>query len=508
MRKVLALLLVIFGLLATVPAWKAMQVADRWVQFLNFERGRNVLVAFERRGIGIFAPRELQFQVMRLNEVYYKGEKVGYIAILYPSGYILIPNTEIVSPVKFYSTSGEFDPGKNGFHRDLLEYLYIALKAEERTPLIKGAPTWDFLVSANPATIKAMAEEEATFGPIVTTRWNQSWPYNKYTPVVNGYHTPTGCVATAYAQILKFWNWPNRGKGSYSYYWSTGGKTLTANFDHPYYWDRMPDKLDSNSTDAEIDAVARLMYDIGVAVEMDYAPGGSGAYPWLAIENFPKFFKYSKDMTYIIRCNAFQGDNCLPGHLKSAAQWVGEIRSYIDRFEPIEFSMFGKSGNNYSGHAVVVDGYKITGTQRFIHINMGWGGSSDGFYSVDNILNFNLPSWEYAIVNIYPDNPPPKALNVKAVRHTDRGLFVHRYMDEITWDPPSEGENGISKYQVIRWAVDSGFVDVVEEVPVGQERKVVVNVGTRDLEYKYAIVSVAPDGKRGHPTSFVSVERK
>ena len=508
MRKILVLFLIIFGLFATVPAWKAMQVADKWVQFLNYERGENVIRGFERRGIGLFTPREIRFQVMNLNEVYYKGEKVGYVAILYPSGYILIPNTEIISPVKFYSTSGEFNPEKNGFHRDLLEYLYRALEVDNKLPAIKGSPQWDFLVHASPATLKAMASEEITFGPIVSTRWNQSWPYNKYTPIINGNHTPTGCVATAYAQILKFWNWPDRGKGSYSYYWDTGGRTLSANFDHPYYWDRMPDKLDSNSSEAEIDAVARLMYDVGVAVEMEYGPGGSGAYPSIAIKNFPKFFKYSNDMRYTLRCNAFHGDNCVPGHLKNATQWVSELRRHIDRFEPIEFSIYGKSGNDYSGHAVVVDGYRITDSQSFIHINMGWGGSSDGFYSVDNILNFNLTSWEYAIVNIYPDNPPPKALNVEAIRYTDRGLFVHRYMDEITWNAPSAGEGGISKYQVIRWSVNSGFVEVVGEVSVGQEKKVVIDVGTRDLDYRYAIISIATNGKRGHPTSFVAVVRK
>ncbi|MCD6453817.1 MAG: C10 family peptidase [Candidatus Aminicenantes bacterium] len=507
MKKLISLLILVIGIFASVPPWKAMEVALKWVSFMNQERGNTVIFYMERKGMGMYFPREFKYELMQLREVFFRGEKVGYVAELFPSGYILIPDTEIISPVKFYSFSGKFDPDKIGFHKDLVFYLYRAKRAEDK---VYGnySSRWTKIMGYSPAQIKAMADSEITFGPIVETRWNQGWPYNKYTPVVGGNHTPTGCVATAFAQIMKFWSWPDRGKGSYTYYWESGGKMLSADFNHPYHWDLMPVSLNSNSPQEQIDAVARLMYDVGVAVEMDYAPGGSGAYPEWAIYNFPKFFKYSSDMTYILRCNAFNGDNCVPGHLKSANQWVAELRRYLDRVEPIEFSIYGKSGNDYTGHAVVVDGYRIADGQSFIHINMGWGGNSDGFYSVDNILDFNLTAWEYAIVNIYPENQPARPRNVKAVRKIDRGIFVHRYYDEVTWDPPSTGASELKGYEILRWDVSRGFVKVVASVQSGEERIAVTEAGTTQEDYRYAVRAISKEGKRGHPSVFVSVERE
>ncbi len=503
MKKILIFLVLTFGIFSMVSPWKAMKIAQNWVELVNYRMGKKIIL--DEGNFGFYSPKEISYRVMNLREAYFKGEIVGYIAELYPAGYILIPGTEVLSPVKLYSLRGKFLPEKIGFQKDVLRLLHEAMNGENEIG-VQASPKWELIVSAKPSQLKEMASRETIFGPIVETRWNQTSPYNLYTPEIGGSHTPTGCVATAYAQILKFWDWPDRGKGSYSYYWVEGGRTLSANFDHPYHWDRMPDSLSDSSPEDEKKEVARLMYDIGVSLEMDYESEGSAAYPSDAIVQFPKYFKYSHDINYIQRCNLFYTSDwtCVPGHFKPAAVWFQELKGKIDQFEPFEFSIYAKSGSNYEGHAVVVDGYEMTDSSKFIHINMGWGGSSDAFYSVDNILNFNILDWQSAIINIYPENLPSRPRNVSAKRHVDRGVFVYRYMDEVTWDAPSSGEGGISKYQVLRWDRANGIIKVVAEVKVEREREAKINVGTQEMDYKYAVLSVAKDGKRGKPTSFVS----
>ncbi len=496
MKKILMIFLWVFLLLGEVPADKAWKVAHKWVVFMNqemrFFAGLRTLPEF-------FSPeirQDMNFAIMDFREVYYRGERVGYLAELFPTGYILLPLSSSVSPVKLYSYRGRFQPELVGFHRDVLRllYLYRHLEGTDKR--------WKYLLGIPTGKLKAAAGQQVIFGPMVETRWNQGRPYNKYTPTISGYHTPTGCVAVAYSQIMKFWQWPDRGQGSRTYYWETGKKYLSANFSHPYRWDKMPAALNDRSTPEEIDAVARLMYDVGVAVDMDYGISGSGAYPTNAIDTFPRHFKYSKAMSAIGRCL-----NSTCTEYMEASQWFRVLKHHVDQYEPFEFSIFGKKDGSYFGHAVVVDGYKVSDAGEFIHINMGWGGAYDGFYSVDKIkpgtTNFNVIEWEYAVVNIYPANLPPAPSSVRATRHRDRGIFVNRYVDVVEWDAPPGGEGSISAYEVLRWDTSSGFIITQGKVEVGQDRKVEINVGTSPKDYRYAVRTISRDGKKGKPSPFV-----
>ena len=492
MKRIIALFLWAVFLLGAVSREDAFKIARKWAVFMGKEaevhnRTIPIKLLYEKP----LLPQNLA--VMDFRQVYYRGEPVGYLAELLPSGYILIPMSEGVSPVKFYSFRGRFQPERIGFHRDLLRLLYLYRNKEGTDP------RWEKLLKIPVSALKASASEQTVFGPLVQTRWAQGDPYNKYTPTIGGYHTPTGCVATAYAQIMKFWSWPDRGRGSHTYYWEGGGKYLSANFNHPYYWDKMPASLEKNSSPQEIDAVARLMYDVGVAVDMDYGLDGSGAYPFTAIDTFPVYFKYSDKMSVIGRCLNYDCSRYL-----DAAQWFVRLKAEIDQFEPFEFSIFSDD----SGHAVVVDGYKRSSSGDFIHINMGWGGSYDGFYSVDKInpghTNFNRIEWEYAVINVVPASLPPVPSAVKALRYNDRGVFVHRYVDVIEWEAPASGEGDVSAYEVLQWDTNSGFVFVKGQVSVGEERKFEIDIGPSPKSYRYAIRTIAKNGRRGKPSSFVS----
>ncbi len=492
MKRIISVFLWAVLLFGAVSREDAGKVARKWTAFMGKEAEVYLKTApLKIIQEGIQVPRE--FSVLDFRRVYYRGEPVGYVADLFPSGFVLIPVNEAISPVKFYSFRGRFNPEKNGFHQDLLRYLYLLRNQQGKDP------KWSRILSIPTSALKASAEEQTVFGPLVQTRWNQGDPYNRYTPTISGHHPPTGCVATAYAQIMKFWSWPDRGRGSHTYYWNGGGRYLSANFNHPYHWDKMPASLEENSSPEEIDAVARLMYDVGVAVEMEYGLDGSGAYPYYAIYTFPQHFKYSDKMTAIGRCLNYSCTQYL-----DAAQWFVRLRAEIDQYEPFEFSIFSDD----SGHAVVVDGYKTGPSGDFIHINMGWGGSYDGFYSVDKInpgrTNFNRIEWEYAVINVIPASLPPKPSSVRATRYMDRGVFVKRYIDVIEWEAPASGEGDVAAYEILKWDTKSGFVFVEGKVSAGEEKKFEVDVGTTAQPYRYAVRVVAKNGRRGKPSSFVS----
>ena len=213
-------------------------------------------------------------------------------------------------------------------------------------------------------------------GPLLTTTWNQAPLYNNYCPYdnVRGARTVVGCVATAMAQVMKYWNYPTRGVGSNSYYDTVGG-TLSVNFGNTTYdWANMPNALVQSSTAAQIHAVATLSYHCGVAVNMDYgvsAVGGSGAY---TTGNYYTTAEYALK-TFFGYKNTLASDY---RYYYSDAQWNALLRSELNANRPLLHSGRGTGG----GHAFVCDGYDSDG---LFHYNWGWAGSYDGFFASNNL---------------------------------------------------------------------------------------------------------------------------
>lgn len=199
---------------------------------------------------------------------------------------------------------------------------------------------------------------------MLRTRWNQSPYYNYFCP--SG--TPVGCVATAMAQIMKYWNHPVKGTGSHSYYTSYG--MLSANFDSTYYdWDNMPYRITSTSSMTEVNAVGILSYHAGVAVEMNYNPSGSGA---------QVLSYYSSPSSRSAFVNYFGYKESQYGVYKrdySDANWVQLLKDEINAGRPILYAGY----DNSAGHAFVFDGYNSNGQ---FHVNWGWGGAYNGFFSI------------------------------------------------------------------------------------------------------------------------------
>lgn len=257
-------------------------------------------------------------------------------------GFVIIAGDDAVTPVLGYTSTGSFDA------ENLPDGLKDLLKSYERQIAALG----DNYVANQTATRAAFTGEKL----LKTAEWNQMAPFNKYTP--NNY--VTGCVATAGAIVMKHHGYPAKGTGSHSYTWN--GQTLTANFGHTYDWASMPAKYDGTN-DAAFDGVARLMADLGVAVEMQYDKDGSGAYIGNLVTALQKYYGYSK-LSHLMAIEDV-----------GAEAWNGKLREEIDANRPVLYAASDPAGG---GHAFVIDGYK----DESFSVNWGWGGYCDGFYKI------------------------------------------------------------------------------------------------------------------------------
>ena len=237
--------------------------------------------------------------------------------------------------------------------------------------------------------------------PMVTTQWDQDAPYNDSCPTRiefgSNVRALTGCVATAMAQVMKYWNYPVRGTGTHTYnsvsffglVYTFGEQT--ANFGATTYdWDNMPDHLTMASPDVQKAAVATLMYHCGVASDMYYgsdAYGGSGTKirnaPYLregnALNGIIKYLGYSSSATGMER-NKYD-DNA----------WIALVRGELDASRPIIYAGFEQT----AGHCFVCDGYD---DENRYHFNWGWSGDGDGFFTL-NSLTPNIGSYAYDFTN-------------------------------------------------------------------------------------------------------------
>jgi len=257
-------------------------------------------------------------------------------------GFVIIAGDDAVTPVLGYTSTGSFDA------ENLPDGLKDLLKSYERQIAALG----DNYVANQTATRAAFTGEKL----LNTAKWNQSYPFNKYTP--NNY--VTGCVATAGAIVMKHHGYPAKGIGSHTYTWNE--QDLTANFEHDYDWASMPDKYTSGNDEA-FNGVARLMSDLGVAVEMQYAKGGSGATMEALVTALKKYFGYSKYARLLAIADL------------GAEVWNDRLRAEIDADRPILYSAVN---SNEGGHSFVIDGYK----DESFSVNWGWGGYCDGFYRI------------------------------------------------------------------------------------------------------------------------------
>ena len=205
-------------------------------------------------------------------------------------------------------------------------------------------------------------------------KWDQYAPYNLLSPTtVEGEETPTGCVATAMAQVMGMYQWPKRGygKNEYQMYVPSNDEevltyvTMARDFSKSRYeWGKILPYYNYNGDEPEEAklAIAQLMYDCGVSVNMNYAPEGSGARLEDAANALVRNFSYDKDMRLEHRL------------LYDDDVWENMVYDNLSKGMPL--LCVGYIG--IAGHAYVCDGYQSDG--NLFHFNWGWGGCSDGYF--------------------------------------------------------------------------------------------------------------------------------
>jgi hypothetical protein len=277
-------------------------------------------------------------------------------------GFILISGDDRTIPVLGYSDRGNFDPENLPVNfKDWLENIqkeiqYLKETASASNPVLPAWPTKN--TSYSTAVAPLLSE----------ISWNQDSPYFDLCPMDGNKHAYTGCVATAMAQIMRYHQWPAQGKGSHSYTSRTRRFQLSVDFSQSVYdWENMTEKYNNQSTDIEKNAVAKLMYDCGVAVDMDYTNYGSGAYSEAVAQALPQYFDYDKNIQIYYR------------DYFTYSAWLDLIKEELNQERPVYVS----GSNTEAGHAFVCDGYDA---DDLFHINWGWGGTSNGYFAI-SVLN-------------------------------------------------------------------------------------------------------------------------
>ena len=304
-------------------------------------------------------------------------------------GFVIVAADDCETPIIGYSHEGRFDPNNvpiqlEGFLQDFAERIQYGIENH----IVADATTikqWESVKTTGKLTDSKSAKSVPA---LLTSKWHQGCLYNNLCPTMTGpcEHAEVGCVAVAMAQIMHYWGYPEKGWGSHSYL--NAGLTLSADFGNTVYdWEHMPDSLTENSSEAEIEAVATLLYHCGVTVDMRYGINGSMANTGDVIEAMRRYFDYSRQIHKEKKSDY------------SDEEWRSLLMGNLDLSRPIQYVGYGSAG-----HSFVCDGYDSNG---LFHFNWGWG-VANGFFALGNLnpLGYNFNNNNYAILDIIPQYDP------------------------------------------------------------------------------------------------------
>ena len=277
-------------------------------------------------------------------------------------GFVLVSAADDTRAVLGYSDNGRFDA------TDIPENMqfWLQMYADELARYEANKPVLKAGQVALTRSKRAAATTYPTIAPILgNVKWGQGTPYNNLCPTVGGERSVTGCVATAISQIMYVHKYPTKGTGSKTYTSESNNLKLSVNFGATTYdWNNMLPYYYNNYNSTQANAVATLMYHVGVAADMDYDPDGSGAASSVALANLGTYFDYDK------------GIQTLPKDYMKEEDILNAIVADLEVGHPVYVSGATK---NQEGHAFVCDGMQSDG---YLHINWGWDGMSNGYFAL------------------------------------------------------------------------------------------------------------------------------
>ena len=264
-------------------------------------------------------------------------------------GFVIAAADDRVPAVLGYSSNGKFDP------RHMPDNMRAWLQGyDDQMAYLNKHPE----AAAPRKTVSG-----GSIAPLLQSEWNQGNPYNLLCPEDNGEHSVTGCVATAMAQVMYYWQWPKQTVAEIPGYTSVTKKfampAIAAGT--PIDWGNMVPKYTGSETDAQNQAVAELMLLCGTAVQMNYTANSSAASASYVADAWVNYLDYDAATIYENRNNY------------RLAAWNQKVYNELAARRPVLYS--GQSSGG--GHAFVIDGY---GGDDYFHVNWGWGGGSNNYF--------------------------------------------------------------------------------------------------------------------------------
>ena len=308
-------------------------------------------------------------QAVELNLAYTEMTESGNPAVYvfnFDGGFVLVSADDVARPILGFSDTESYDANNvpEGFAYYLRFYARQIAYAQEVNLEAEAEVASEWMHVERDGFENDNRSTRGDIAPLITTNWNQDNPYNNYCPSGQGGpggHAYAGCVATAMSMVMKKWNWPDHGEGSHSYT-PDGYATQNVDFENTYYhWTTMPNTCNNSN----FQAVATLMYHCGVAVDMMYGPGSSGAYSQDVPPAIANYFRYTDKA------------NRLDRDLYTKLQWEEMLIRNLEYGFPLYYSGSDTDG----GHAFVCCGYRES--DRKFYFNWGWSGSLNNYYAID-----------------------------------------------------------------------------------------------------------------------------
>jgi hypothetical protein len=321
-------------------------------------------------------------------------------------GFVIIAGDDVVEPVIGYATEGYFD--NSNLPENMLEWLdRISAQIKD----VADAPMLSRASSVAPLPVQRAMQNHRTIEPLIITTWNQGnssngintdGVYNIKCPMINGQFTCTGCVATAGAQLMYYYKYPQTATkivpgyqliDNYGQNYSHGANTSADLPSIQFQWNKMQTNYTYNDPNTEaVDAVADLMLYCGYAAHMNYGVDGSSASTYTLAQGMVEYFDYDPNTWKSVYASSY-----------SISEWDELMYNELAQSRPIIYCGDSKTGG---GHAFICDGYDGNG---FYHFNFGWGGSSNGPYKLyaanDYIKNHDAIIGLQPNTGVMPDDP-------------------------------------------------------------------------------------------------------
>ena len=253
-------------------------------------------------------------------------------------------------------------------------------------------------------TLPDPAKYPAKVDALITSQWGQDAPYSYWCPTGYGeicddytpdvVHCCVGCVATALAQLTRYYRFPAHASGTANF--MIGDKEASASFDATFDWDNMLDTYpEGQYTESQGRAVALLSYVCGLISGMTYATNESGSSNHSALAGAKNYFGYSQDASIVVRSDYGE------------PEWMDMVYNELSHQRPLYYQgvylKFDPSvGLLAAGHSFLIDGYNEEG---LVHVNWGWYGNYDGYFDIAllDVRGMQFNAYQDMVINFVPD---------------------------------------------------------------------------------------------------------